>query len=96
MKITISKIDDFLPAGIFDVGTRDVPFLRDRPIKNRRSAGHAMNGQWNIILKDLERLPHTVTRETAANRIKLPDEFVHSFSKIRLLERNQIAHRVPK
>src|SRR6266550_2356401 len=77
MQVGFLIIDDFFACRIFYVSIPDVPFLRYAPIKNRRSTRHALNGQWDMLLEDSERLAHTVARQASANRVELSDQLIH-------------------
>jgi hypothetical protein len=36
-----------------------------------------VNGQRDMLLKNLERLSHSVTGDTSANRVKPPNQLIH-------------------
>src|ERR1700729_1880485 len=61
-----------------DIGSPDVPFARHGPIQDRGSRRNLINLQRNKAPKNPDLLPHTVTRNAAANWKKLLGERHHS------------------
>ena len=71
MQIAFAKIDDLVPLRIFYICVFDVPLFGYRPVEHPRAAWNLAHSQGNMLLKNLQRLPHSVAGNTSTNGIKL-------------------------
>ena len=68
MEVGTSKINYSFAFAILDVGIGDIPFLRNGPVKNLRTARHFVDLQWDEPLQDLQRLTHTIAGQVIVSR----------------------------
>ena len=77
MQVVPRKIDDPFPGLILNISFRDIPLIRNRPVKNLRAAGHLIYFQFTaVFLQDLQCLPDSVAGYAPADR-KYPGGNVH-------------------
>jgi hypothetical protein len=70
MKIVALEIHDALACRILDVRVPDIPLVRHYPIKHPLPARNFLKLHRNGLLKRVQTLTDTVTRNTPADRIK--------------------------
>ena len=68
MQVVFVEVDDAAAPAIGDAGVADVPFRRHLPVEGLRARGHLMALERNEALEDVERAPHAVPRDAAADR----------------------------
>ena len=77
MEVVVLRIHDTPAFGVGDPRASQVPFPRHGPIIDRRSARNLGDRQREILREDLERPPHAVAGQAAAERKESVDEVVH-------------------
>jgi hypothetical protein len=80
MQVGDGEIDDALAGGVLDVGVRDVPFARDRPVENLRAGRQLRCLNGDVAPDDLQRLPNAIAGDAAADRKELGGERIHALA----------------
>src|SRR5262245_7181163 len=81
VQVRALEVDDLLASSVLDPGVADVPLAGNGPVEDLCAGPDFLDFEWDDVADSAQRLAETITRDAAADRVKLRDEAMHPVAR---------------